>query len=248
MKKGSLFVFLLTLTLVFGAMGCSSYFGTDESEVVGTISSQQNIGIWVTGVGKTPVVPDIASLNMGIQTLKDTVTEAQQAALEAMNRLETVFGDYNIDEEDIQTQQFSIQPLYRWDDGEQILLGYSVTNIVMVKIRDVVNTGGIIDAAVAAGGDYTRVNSISFDVEEPEAYYESARKEAMEDAQIKAEQLAELGEVKLGKPSYISEYTNSIPPPIIYRDFEESIFSGETTINPGEIEIEVTVEIHYSIK
>ncbi|UCE98163.1 MAG: SIMPL domain-containing protein [Dehalococcoidia bacterium] len=248
MKKGLLLVFLLMLTLVVGAAGCSSYFGSDEGEVVGTISSQQNIGIWVTGVGKSPVVPDIAVLSMGVQTQKDTVVEAQQTALEAMNGLMAVFDEYNISEEDIQTQQFSIQPVYRWDEGEQILLGYGVTNIVTVKIRDIVNTGGIIDAAVAAGGDYTRINSISFDVDEPEAYYESARKAAMEDANLKAEQLAELGEVKLGKPSYISEYTNYAPPPIIYRDFEESIFAGETAISPGEIEIHITLEIHYSIK
>ncbi len=248
MKKGLLVVFLLVITLVVGAVGCSSYFGTDESEIAGTISSQQNIGIWVTGVGKITVVPDIAILIMGVQTQKDTVVEAQQAALEAMNGLVAVFNEYNINEEDIQTQQFNIQPVYRWDNGEQILLGYSVTNIVSVKIRDIVNAGGIIDAAVTAGGDYTRVNSVSFDVDEPEAYYESARKEAMEDAQAKAEQLAELGEVKLGKPSYISEYTNSVPPPIIYRDFEEGIFSGETAISPGEIEIQLTIEIHYSIK
>ncbi|UCG55444.1 MAG: SIMPL domain-containing protein, partial [Dehalococcoidia bacterium] len=135
-----------------------------------------------------------------------------------------------------------------WDDGEQTLLGYSVTNIVIVKIRDIDDAGGIIDAAVIVGGDHIRVDSISFNVDKPEAYYESARKEAMEDAQVKAEQLAELGDVKLGKPSYISEYTNSIPPPIIFRDFDEGISSTETAINPGQIEIKLTLEVHYSIK
>jgi len=251
MKKVLLVAALLSLVLiVVGAAGCSSYFGSDEAEVVGSISSQQNIGIWVTGVGEVPVVPDIAVLSIGVQAQKDTVAEAQQAAVGAMNGVMGVLDTYNIEEKDIQTQQFSIQPVYRWDNGEQTLLGYSVTNIVIVKIRDIDDAGSIIDAAVAAGGDYTRVNSISFTVDEPEAYYEDARQEAMQDAEAKAKQLAELGDVKLGKPNYINEYSGYISPPVIYRDFAEGAPSAdtETSISPGEIEIQLTVEVHYGIK
>lgn len=249
MKKVLLLAALLSLVLVVvGAVGCGSYFGSDEAEVVGSISSQQNIGIWVTGVGEVPVVPDIAVLSIGVQAQKDTVAEAQQAAVEAMNGVMGVLDTYNIEEEDIQTQQFSIQPVYRWDNEEQTLLGYSVTNIVIVKIRDIDDAGSIIDAAVAAGGDYTRVNSICFTVDEPEAYYEDARQEAMEDAEAKANQLAELGGVKLGKPNYIYEYSGYVPP-VIYRDFDEGApTAAETSISPGEIEIQLTVEVHYGIK
>lgn len=251
MKKGLLLTTLLALVLVtVGVAGCGSYFGSDESEVVGTITSQQNIGIWVTGVGEIPVVPDIAILSIGVQAQKDTVAEAQQAAIGAMNGVMGVLDDYNIDEEDIKTQQLSIQPVYRWDEGEQILLGYSVTNILTVKIRDIDDAGSIIDAAVAAGGDYIRINSIGFTVDEPEAYYEDAREEAMKDAEEKAEQLADLGDVKLGKPNYISEYSGNISSPIVYRDYDksESPVISQTVISPGEIEIRLTVEVHYNIK
>ena len=250
MRKVLLVAALLSLVLiVIGAVGCGSYFGSDEAEVVGSISSQQNIGIWVTGVSEVPVVPDIAMLSIGVQAQKDTVAEAQQAAVEAMNGVMGVLDTYNIEEKDIQTQQFSIQPVYRWDNGEQTLLGYSVTNIVIVKIRNIDDAGSIIDAAVAAGGDYTRVNSISFTVDEPEAYYEDARQEAMEDAEEKAKQLADLADVKLGKPNYIYEYSSNVTPPVIYRDFDEGAPSAiETSISPGEIEIQLTVEVHYNIK
>lgn len=248
MKKVLLIATLLSLVLiVIGAVGCGSYFGSDEAEVVGTISSQQNIGIWVTGVGEVPVVPDIAVLSIGVQAQRETVSEAQQAAVTAMDGIMGVLGTYNIEEKDIQTQQYSIQPVYSWDDGEQMLLGYSVTNIVIVKIRNIEDAGSIIDAAVAAGGDYTRVNSISFSVDEPEAYYEDARQEAMGDAEAKAKQLADLGDVKLGKPTYINESSGT--PPVIYRDFDEgAATTEEASISPGEIEVQLTVEVHYGIK
>ena len=67
-------------------------------------------------------------------------------------------------------------------------------------------------------------------------------------ARAKAEQLAELGDVELGKPTYINEYIGYVPP-IIYRDFDEgAAATAETSISPGEIEIQLTVEVHYNIK
>ncbi len=253
MKKCLLLAIVIAIVLVtLGAVGCTDYFGSGEPEVKQEISSQQNIGIWVTGVGEVTVVPDIAVLSLGIEAQKATVAEAQQQASEAMNAVMNVLDSYGVDEKDIQTQFFSIQPVRRWDpdDGQEILLGYRVTNTIMVKIRNIDDAGGIIDAAVAAGGDYTRVNSISFTVDEPEAYYEDARDEAMADAKDKAEQLANLGGVKLGKPTYINEYGGYIPPPIIYRDIvvAEDASVPETAISPGEMEIQLTVQVVYSIQ
>jgi len=249
MKKGLVAVTCLALVILsVAAVGCTEYFGSDESTIDSSIVSQQNIGIWVTGIGNVTVVPDVAVLSLGVQVQKDTVAEAQQEATVAMDAIMAILDDYNIDEGDIQTQQYSIQPVYRWDDGEQILLGYSVTNMVTVKVRDIDDTGGIIDVAAAAGGDYIRVNSISFIVDEPEAYLEDARQEAMEDAEAKAKQLADLGDVELGKPIYIAEAGGSIPP-VIYRDYAEGATPDvvETSISPGETEVQLTVQVVYSI-
>lgn len=238
--------------IAVGAVGCEGYFGAGDDEIARNISSQQNIGIWVTGVGKVNVVPDIAMLSLGIEAQATSVAEAQQEAAEAMDAVMNVIEGYGVDEKDIQTQFFSIQPVRRWDNGDngkEILIGYRVTNIVTVKVRNIDDAGSIIDAAVAAGGDNARVNSISFTVDEPEAYYGEAREEAMADAEAKAKQLADLGGVKLGKPIYINEYSGYISPPIIYRDFEvsEALPAPTTAISPGETEIQLTIQVVYSI-
>ncbi len=249
MKKVLFLGSLLALALIIVSVtGCGSYFGSEEAESVGDISSQQDIGIWVTGVGEVPVVPDIAMLSIGVQAQKYTVAEAQQVATEAMDGVMGALDTFNIEEEDIQTQQFSIQPVYSWNEKEQVLLGYRVTNIVIVKIRNLDDTGRIIDAAVAAGDEYAIVNSITFTIDEPEMYYDEARQEAMEEAKAKAKQLAELGGVKLGKPTYINEYRSDVSP-VVYRDFDEGTTAAvETNISAGEIEIQLTVDIHYNIK
>ena len=249
MKKRSLAIIFLVLVIVsIAATGCTDYFGSSESAITSSIASQQSVGIWVTGSGKISVVPDVAVLNLGVQVQKDTVAEAQQEASGAMDAIMAVLDDYSINQEDIQTQQFSIQPLYRWDDGVQTLLGYNVTNIVTVKVRNMDDAGGIIDKAAAAAGDYVRINSIGFTVDEPEAYLEDVREEAMKDAEAKAKQLADLADVNLGKPVYIAESGGGTPP-VVYRDFADNAApeAMETAISPGETEIQLTVQVVYGI-
>jgi len=126
--------------------------------------------------------------------------------------------------------------------------GYEVTNTVEVKIRDIDNVGAIIDAVAEAGGDLTRINYLTFSVEDPSEYYEEIRAEAMADAKDKAEQLADLAGVKLGQPTYISE--GSVSPPVIYRDAGMVIpapAESTTPISPGEIELTLNVQVAYAI-
>ena len=99
-----------------------------------------------------------------------------------------------------------------------------------------------------AGGDLTRIDSISFSVDDPSVHYEEAREEAMADAKAKAEQLAELAGVTLGKPTYISEGTQTPPiyPRLMVEIVEEAVV-GRTPISPGETEISLTVQVVYAI-
>jgi len=122
-----------------------------------------------------------------------------------------------------------------------------VTNMVTAKIRDIEQAGPVIDAVAAASGDYTRINNISFSVEDPTAYYEEARQVAMTDAKSKAGQLADLAGVNLGKPTYISE--GNISSPVVYRDagMEMMAPAPTTPISPGEIELTLTVQVAYAI-
>jgi uncharacterized protein YggE len=249
MKKGIIIAIGIALVLVtVGVAGCGDYFGSEEAGLVRNISSQQDIGIWVTGVGKIAVVPDVTVLSLGVEAQTATVTEAQQQATGAMNAIMGVLDSHGVDERDIKTQQYSIQPVREWRDDQYILVGYRAINTISVKVRDTDDTGSIIDEAVAAGGDYTIINSISFTVDEPEAYYEDVRAEAMADAKDRAEQLAELGGVRLGKPIYIAEYGGYIPTTVYYDSAAvEGVGDSRTEISPGETEIQMTVQVVYSI-
>lgn len=257
MKRKTLIVLsAVFLTIAFGATGCESFSppssASGTSSLVSGIFNQQNTGIWVTGEGKVGVVPDVAILSLGVEAQADSVAEAQRQAATAMTAVVAELDRFGVAEKDIKTQQFSIYPVRRWSekDGREILIGYRVTNTVTTKVRKIEDTGAIIDAAASAGGDYIRINNISFTVDDPSAYYEEARELAMADAKTKAKQLADSGDIKLGKPTYISESRASVP---VVREFYgeaamPAMAAPPTPISPGETEIRLSVQVVYSIK
>lgn len=249
MKKRWLLVVSLVLVLVVvGLVGCSPD-NTVPIEIEGLSISNQQEGIWVSGRGVVTVTPDIATLRLGVEVQAASVAVAQSQAAEAMDEIMDALTDNGVAEKDIQTQYFSIRQVTRWDRDKEReeVVGYRVTNKVNAKIREIDKAGVIIDAVAAAGGDYTRIDSIDFSVDDPSAYYEEAREEAMANAKAKAEQLAELADAKLGRATYISE-SSQIPSPI-YRQaiYEEAIPVAETTISPGEMEINLTVQVAYAL-
>lgn len=248
----------LGVVLMLATVGLGSC--TSVTEVAGLPPIQQQ-GIWVSGRGEVTVTPDIAILGLGIVAQEASVADAQTKASEAMDKVMTALTDSGVTEKDIQTQYFNIRQRTKWDreEEEEIVVGYRVTNMVIAKIRDVdyesrpldYRIGIIIDAVVEAGGDLVRIDNLSFSVEDPSAYYQEAREEAMADAKAKAEQLAELAGVTLGKPTYISEGVH-IPP--IYEDVYYQKGGGlprPTAALPpmslGEMNITLTVQVAYAI-
>ena len=218
----------------------------------GIIYSQQQVGLWVTGEGKTMATPDVVLLSLGIEAEAKTVAQAQRDAAEAMDGVMKALKSNGVAEKDIQTQRFSIYPMRKWIEDEQreIIIGYRVTNIVVAKIRQVDKAGTVIDDVAEAGGDLTRIDSIGFTVDDPTPYYKEAREKAIGDAVVKAKQMAQVADIKLGKLLYISEGTQYVPP-VIVRDYAmkaEGASPAPTSISPGELEIQATVQMVYAIR
>lgn len=241
MKNTRWLILGLVVVLAFGAAGCAR--GGSVS-----VTPQQQTGIWVTGQGEVMAVPDIAELRLGVEVQADTVAEAQTQASDAMDKVQQALEDNGVAEKDIQTQRYSIYPVTRWigDKDEEEIVGYRVTNIVVAKIRDVDEAGAIIDAVAEAGGDSTRIQDISFGVDDKTPYYEQARAKAVEDANNKATQLAELADVGLGKATCVSEGAAYLPVRAdSYDVYPEA--GGTTPISPGELKITVQVQVIYQI-
>jgi uncharacterized protein YggE len=261
MKKKWLFLVTLGLALALVVpvlSGCSSPAAAQSTPSQVQIS-QQPQGIWVSGTGEVSVTPDIAILQLGIVDQETTVAVAQTKASDAMNQVMKALTSAGVAAKDIQTGYFSISQRTRWDDQKQtdVVTGYQVSNMVTAKIRSLPQesypleskVGRVINAVAQAGGDLTRINGINFSVEDPTNYYQQAREKAMADAKKKADQLATLAKVTLGKPTYIAD-SSQVSPVYSGRDISMPVpaptMSIEPPISTGELKITLNIQVAYS--
>jgi uncharacterized protein YggE len=262
MKKFWLLLLSLALVVIMGGAVACAPVGRDYSvsapALVGdakqggpfdVIWSQQQVGLWVSGEGKVTATPDTALLTLGIEAEASTVAEAQQDAAGAMDAVMRALKTEGVADKDIQTQQFSISPVRKWLEKEQreVTTGYRVDNMVLAKIRDMDKVGTIIDVVAQAGGDMTRINDISFTVDDTMPYYKQARDKAVADAMAKAKQIAGAAGIRLGDLLYVSE--GALYAPVVRNVYTEAAKAAPapTPISPGELEFQLTVQMVYKI-
>ena len=249
---------VVAVAALAGLAACVPAGANPQSTSSGTVVVQpgQQTGLWVVGEGKVSAVPDVAIISLGIEAQAKTVAEAQNQAAGAMDMVMKALTGNGVADKDIQTQRFSIVQVTRWnkDLNRDEVIGYQVTNMVTAKIRNLDRTGTVIDAVAAAGGDLTRVQSIGFAIDDPAKYYKDARDKAMADALARAKQIAAGADIKLGRPTYISEGQLYVPQPRIV-NYDMKLAAGAsvptavpTPISAGESEIRLSVQVVYEIR
>ena len=217
-------------------------------EIINTEKTEKTVQ--VSGTGVVAGAPDVVVLSIGVSVERDTVKQARTEAAEAMaGMIESLKGNGLLDP-DIQTQHFSIYQQYDYSKGRREFRGYSVTNTVSAKIRDLDTVGNVIDDAAEAGGDLVEINSIQFTIDDTTKLKMQARVAAMQAAQAKAQTLATEGGVKLGKPISISESGDFYVPQPFNLDFArgEAASVADTPIQSGQLQITVTVNVTYEIE
>ena len=237
--------------------GCNS--GSNDTEAASsptfsnaavsqTVSNGQAQGIIVSAVGSVTAELDIGLLSLGVSVRANSAQTARDQAADAMSDLLDSIGNNGVDDEDIKTTQFSLSPEFDFNNGSSRVTGYRVTNTVSVKVRELERVPEVIDEAVGTVGDPIQISGVTFMVDETESLLSQARVEAMANAEAKAQQLADLGGVVLGKPIAISEGAVSSPPVFFdARAFAETADAAPTPIEPGQLELSVSVQVTYEI-
>ena len=190
----------------------------------------------------------VVLLQLGVEVERRTVAAAREAAAASQQAIIEALKANGVDEKDIQTVRFSVQPRYDSPNRVRVLSGYNLSNVVSITVREIDKASAAIDAAVAAGGDSVVVQGISFAIDDPTDLREEARRAAVEDAKERASQLADAAGVKLGRPISIVESG--------FTPFPQLGIGGElfaradtaTPIQAGELDIVVSVNILYAIE
>ena len=223
--------------------GIPSAFGTASATQVG---EQQFNTISVTGSGTASMQADEATVTLGVETQDASASEAVRLNAELMNAVIDAMKALDITEEDMRTVSYSVSPVYAKYDYNQVV-AYRVVNTIAVKITDMDLIGTVIDEAARAGAN--RIQGVSFGLsdEKQEELKEEAYLAALDNAEGKAELIADRLGLTITGLLYISESTYQPYQP--YRSYDLAVLGevkAPTPIIEGKLSVSVTVHIIYS--
>ena len=198
------------------------------------------------GEGKVKAEPDTAKVEIGLITEgKDSIL-VQNENSSKMNKVIDFLKKGGVGGEDIKTANYSLSPKYEYSKGKSTLVGYILNQTLEVTVRDLSETGEILDGAVSNGAN--QINSISLFVDKPEELKNKAREAAANQAKEKALAASKIAGFRLGRVIGFNE--NAFGEPPIY--YEAMGKGGGTApapqIEPGTQEITISITLTYLIK
>jgi hypothetical protein len=202
--------------------------------------------IEVSGQGQVEAEPDRATVRLGVQTEADEAGAALEENNERMTAVISATLEAGIEENDIRTEGFRLNPVYDNAPNTQTreLAGYRASNIVRITVRDLAMLGSLLDAVVEAGSN--TIEGIQFEISNEAELAAAAREAAMQDAQQKAEQLTELAGAELGPVHTILETGGARP--LTASIAEEASLAADVPIATGTQTIQASVQVIWEIR
>lgn len=198
----------------------------------------------VTGEGSVFVKPDEAKATFSITSNAQTVAKAQSDADSVIQTLTKNLASLGVSDKDIQTTQYSVYPQYSQNLSQNIT-GYSATVQIEVTFRDFDKLNQALSVAASSGANMIGQVSLTVSDEERAKAEDKAREIAVQNAKDKAQKIANVSGLRLGKITNVTE--NNQRPPIVM-----PLAAGESQgkisgpqINPGETKITDSVTLSY---
>jgi uncharacterized protein YggE len=202
----------------------------------------------VSATGEAARVPDLAIISAGVVTRQTTATAAIQENAARMERVLSALKRAGIEERDLQTSSINLNPEYRYQENRASqLVGYTASNQVSIRFRDIRNTGKILDALVAEGAN--QINGPTLTIDKPEAALDEARLKALANGRARADVYARALGRRVARIVSISESGGSSPvPPPMPMMMEARAQSADSKILPGEQKLQVTLSIVFDLQ
>lgn len=246
-NQQNLLLYLVKLALFFLAVFIFTKLAGPIPFSVNSVTTSKSDAFSVTGEGKASIKPNFATLRAGVSTNASTVKLAQDQMNLSINKVSEAIKNAGIDPKDIQTENYSVNPVYDYSNNSQRITGYSAYTDLVIKIIDLEKANQIIDLAAQNGAN--QIGGLTFDNTDKSKAENEARQKAVDSAKKKAADAARIAGFKLGKLINYQESSNG-EPPIIYADRALSGVGGggDTKVEPGSNEILINVTLSYEVR
>jgi uncharacterized protein YggE len=237
---------LLLAALMAGAAVLPSAASAQQATINQTIAGTR---LDVNATGEVTRVPDLAIISAGVVTKAATAGSALQQAATRMQRVRAALKAAGVEDRDIQTSNINLNPEYRYVNNQPPqLTGYSATNTVSVRFRDIANAGKILDALVREGAN--QLNGPTLTIDKPEAALDEARAQAIAKGRARAELYARSMGKRVVRVVAVSESGSSypVPPPMPMYARAEAAQVADSKIDPGEQKLQVNLAMTFELQ
>ena len=198
--------------------------------------------------GEISRVPDIAIISAGVVSRTPTAGAALEDSAERMQRVIAALKHAGVADPDIQTSNVSLNPEYRYPENQSPqLVGYTASNNVTVRFRDIRTSGKIVDALVAQGAN--QINGPTLTIDKPEAALDEARSQAIAIGRARADRYARSLGMRIVRVVAVSEGGGGIVQPIpMYARVAAAPAPPSTPIEAGEQKLQVNVRMTFELQ
>ena len=200
----------------------------------------------INATGEVARVPDVAVISAGVVSRSNSANGALQETANRMQRVLAALRRAGVQDRDVQTSNVNLSPEYKYENNQPPqLVGYSATNNVTIRFRDIRNSGAILDALVAQG--VNQINGPSLTIDKPEAALDEARAKAVSAGRARAELYARSLGMRIARLVAVNESGGNFPSPPMPM-FARAERDSSTPIEPGEQKLQVTLAMTFELQ
>lgn len=225
------------MRLIFSSFLMAISVWASAAQAEGTIS--------VSGQGEVAVVPDMATINLGVLNTADTAIEAVSGMSSKIAAILDTLSAAGLPETDVQTSSLRVNPIQDYNNVTRTsrITGYSAQSTVTVRVMQLDDLGKILDQALSDGAN--QLNGLQFNVSDRAPHLASARRLAVADAMAKAGAFAEAAGVSLGEIRTITESGATRAPVVMEMSMSRD---AGIPVAAGDISISASVSMTYVIE
>lgn len=208
-----------------------------------SVFAQENIPLVnVAGEGIVKVVPDEVVIKGRVEHTGDSAATVKNQNEKVVNAILDFLDAQGVPSENIQTEYLRLDKQHNYETKEYY---FAANQAISIKLDDLENYEEIMSGLMESG--LNRIDGIEFQSSKKEELEVKARKEAMLDAQEKAEQLASAIGQEIGAAYRITETGSNHYQPVYRAEMMVADSSAKQTIAPGEMEITVKVNVAFHL-
>jgi uncharacterized protein YggE len=202
--------------------------------------------ISVSGEGKIKAIPDQVFISIAVETKGTNATDVKKQNDATIEKALQFITKFKVPKSDVQTKSISLNPQY---DYEKKKRNYNATQTIEILLKTITQYDGLMEGLVDAG--INRINGVEFKTSKLAEYQSEARKLAMKEAKLKAEDYVFVLGQKVGKAITITDNTQSYYPQPMYAMKTMAMDQAESpreTLAIGEINISATVNVSFLLE